>query len=166
MNTYLYIAVMALTTYAIRVLPLTLIRKPIKSTFLRSFLYYVPYVTLAVMTFPAILEVTDSPIARSPRDAGRHCERMAGAGTPAGFAPLLRNRPRTAISHLICCIDTRRPPEKMPAAFVFCSYSDSLRFLPLTAFPRYGGLGRIRLYRVGTCRSVSTKCGNSSNEFD
>ena len=63
MNTYLYIAVMALTTYAIRVLPLTLIRKPIKSTFLRSFLYYAPYVTLAVMPFPAILEVTDSPIA-------------------------------------------------------------------------------------------------------
>ena len=62
MNTYLYIAVMALTTYAIRVLPLTLIRKPIKSTFLRSFLYYVPYVTLAVMTFPAILEATDSPM--------------------------------------------------------------------------------------------------------
>ena len=63
MNTYLYIAVMALTTYAIRVLPLTLIRKPIKSTFLRSFLYYVPYVTLAVMTFPAILDATDSPVA-------------------------------------------------------------------------------------------------------
>ena len=62
MNTYLYIAVMALTTYAIRVLPLTIIRKPIKSTFLRSFLYYVPYVTLAVMTFPAILEATDSPM--------------------------------------------------------------------------------------------------------
>ena len=60
MNTYLYIAVMALTTYAIRVLPLTLIRKPIKSTFLRSFLYYVPYVTLAVMTFPAILYATNS----------------------------------------------------------------------------------------------------------
>ena len=48
MNTYLYIAVMALTTYAIRVLPLTLIRKPIKSTFLRSFLYYVPYMTASV----------------------------------------------------------------------------------------------------------------------
>ena len=62
MNTYLYIAVMALTTYAIRVLPLTLIRKPIRSTFLRSFLYYVPYVTLAVMTFPAILTATDSPM--------------------------------------------------------------------------------------------------------
>ena len=63
MNTYLYIAVMALTTYAIRVLPLTLIRKPIKSTFLRSFLYYVPYVTLAVMTFPSILHTTSAPIA-------------------------------------------------------------------------------------------------------
>ena len=60
MNTYLYIAVMAATTYAIRVLPLTLIRKPIRSTFLRSFLYYVPYVTLSVMTFPAILQDTAS----------------------------------------------------------------------------------------------------------
>lgn len=63
MNTYLYIAVMAVTTYLIRVLPLTLIRKPIRSTFLRSFLYYVPYVTLAVMTFPAITTATSSPIA-------------------------------------------------------------------------------------------------------
>ena len=63
MNTYLYIAVMAITTYLIRVLPLTLIRKPIRSTFLRSFLYYVPYVTLAVMTFPAITTATSSPIA-------------------------------------------------------------------------------------------------------
>ena len=62
MNTYLYIAIMALTTYAIRVMPLTLIRKPIKSRFLRSFLYYVPYVTLAVMTFPAITEATQTPV--------------------------------------------------------------------------------------------------------
>lgn len=63
MKTYLYILVMALTTYAIRVLPLTLIRRPISSRFLRSFLYYVPYVTLAVMTFPAITTVTQSPAA-------------------------------------------------------------------------------------------------------
>lgn len=63
MNTYGYIAVMALTTYAIRVLPLTLIRKPIRSRFLRSFLYYVPYVTLAVMTFPAIVTATGSQLA-------------------------------------------------------------------------------------------------------
>ena len=52
-NNFIYIAVMALVSYAIRVLPLTLIRKPIKNQFIQSFLYYVPYVTLAVMTFPA-----------------------------------------------------------------------------------------------------------------
>ena len=42
---------------------ITLIRKPIKNRFIISFLYYVPYVTLAVMTFPAIMEATQSPIA-------------------------------------------------------------------------------------------------------
>ena len=47
-NHYIYIAVMALVSYAIRILPLTLIRKPIKNRFIQSFLYYVPYVTLAV----------------------------------------------------------------------------------------------------------------------
>lgn len=59
----LYIAIMAATTLSIRILPLTLIRKQIKNKFLKSFLYYVPYVTLAVMTFPAIMEATQSPIA-------------------------------------------------------------------------------------------------------
>ena len=54
---------MAAVTYAIRVLPLTLIRKKIKNTFLKSFLFYVPYVTLSVMTFPAIIEATQSPVA-------------------------------------------------------------------------------------------------------
>lgn len=58
-----YIAIMAATTLSIRILPLTLIRKQIKNRFLKSFLYYVPYVTLAVMTFPAIMEATQSPIA-------------------------------------------------------------------------------------------------------
>lgn len=62
-NIYIYIAVMALVTYAIRVLPLTLIRKEIKNPFIRSFLYYVPYTTLAVMTFPAILQETQTPAA-------------------------------------------------------------------------------------------------------
>lgn len=55
MSIYLYIAAMALTTYLIRMLPLTIFRKPIKSRFLRSFLYYVPYACLTAMTFPAIL---------------------------------------------------------------------------------------------------------------
>ncbi|MBQ6594687.1 MAG: AzlD domain-containing protein [Clostridia bacterium] len=57
---YVYIMVMAGVSYLIRVLPLTLIRKQIKSRFIRSFLYYVPYVTLSVMTFPAILHETGS----------------------------------------------------------------------------------------------------------
>ena len=59
---YIYIACMALVTYLIRVLPLTLIRRQIKSRLIRSFLYYVPYVTLAVMTFPAIIHATQTPI--------------------------------------------------------------------------------------------------------
>jgi len=54
----LAISVMAAVTYLIRMLPLTLIRKEIKSTYIKSFLYYVPYVTLAAMTFPAILSAT------------------------------------------------------------------------------------------------------------
>ena len=62
-NTWLYILIMAVVIYAIRSLPLTLIRKPIRSVFVQSCLYYVPYVTLAVMTFPAIMEATQSPIA-------------------------------------------------------------------------------------------------------
>ena len=52
---YIYIIVMAVTTYLIRMLPLTIFRKPIKSRFLRSFLHYVPYACLTAMTFPAIL---------------------------------------------------------------------------------------------------------------
>ena len=59
-NVLIYIAIVVLVTYLIRVLPLTLIRKQIKNRFVRSFLYYVPYVTLAVMTFPAIIYATDS----------------------------------------------------------------------------------------------------------
>ena len=62
-NIYIYILIMAAVSYAIRVLPLTLIRKPLENQFLQSFLYYVPYVTLAVMTFPAIIHATQSPIA-------------------------------------------------------------------------------------------------------
>lgn len=65
MSAQIYISIFtaAVVSYLIRVLPLTLIRKPIKNRFLKSFLYYVPYVTLAAMTFPAIVEATNSPIA-------------------------------------------------------------------------------------------------------
>ena len=62
-NNYIYILVSFLVTYLIRVLPLTLIRKEITNTFIKSFLYYVPYVTLAAMTFPAMMDATNSPFA-------------------------------------------------------------------------------------------------------
>jgi len=55
MSIYIYILVMAVTTYLIRMLPLTVFRKPIESRFVRSFLHYVPYACLTAMTFPAIL---------------------------------------------------------------------------------------------------------------
>ena len=61
-NVYLYILGMWLVSYLIRVLPLTLIRRQITNKTIRSFLFYVPYVTLAVMTFPAILTATQSPV--------------------------------------------------------------------------------------------------------
>ena len=61
-NVYLYILGMWAVTYLIRVLPLTLIRREITNTTIRSFLFYVPYVTLAVMTFPSILSATQSPV--------------------------------------------------------------------------------------------------------
>lgn len=79
-NAYLYIAVIALVTYLLRVLPLTLIRRPINSPFIRSFLYYVPYVTLAVMVFPAILTATGSVWAGAAAMAVAIALALAGKG--------------------------------------------------------------------------------------
>ncbi len=59
-NPYIYILIMAAVTYLIRALPLALLRKKITNKFFKSFLYYVPFVTLSVMTFPAILYSTGS----------------------------------------------------------------------------------------------------------
>ena len=78
-NTYIYIAVMAIVTYLIRVLPLTLVRREIKNVYIRSFLYYVPYVTLTVMTVPGILFSTGSVYS-------------AAAGLAAALALAYRNR--------------------------------------------------------------------------
>lgn len=61
-NIYIYLLVAAGVTYLIRALPMTLLRKNINNKYIRSFLYYVPYVTLAVMTFPAILSATASVV--------------------------------------------------------------------------------------------------------
>ncbi len=61
-NVYIYIFIMAGVTYLIRMLPLVLVKKEIQNVTVKSFLYYVPYVTLSVMTFPAILTATNSII--------------------------------------------------------------------------------------------------------
>ena len=62
MSIVVYIAVMAIVTYLIRMLPLTLFRSKIKSKFLRSFLKYIPYTVLSAMTFPAIFYSTGNVI--------------------------------------------------------------------------------------------------------
>ena len=80
MNNYIYIAVMFAVSYTIRILPLTLIRKPIKNQFIQSFLYYVPYVTLAVMTVPAIIEATQTPISGAAALAAGIFAAWCGAG--------------------------------------------------------------------------------------
>ena len=59
---YIYILVMAVTTYLIRAIPLTLLKKPIRSRFVRSFLHYVPTACLTAMTFPAILYATENMV--------------------------------------------------------------------------------------------------------
>lgn len=59
---WVYLLVMSSVTLAIRILPLTLIRRQIRSRFVRSFLFYVPYITLAVMTFPDIVHATQTPL--------------------------------------------------------------------------------------------------------
>jgi branched-subunit amino acid transport protein len=56
----LYILVMALTTYLVRMIPFTLFRRKITSRFARSFFYYIPYAVLAAMTIPAIFYSTGS----------------------------------------------------------------------------------------------------------
>ena len=78
---YIYIFVMAFSTWLMRVAASLVMKKPIENRFFQSFLYYVPYVTLAVMTFPAIVEATQSPADRGktgcmvrgePSEGGRY----------------------------------------------------------------------------------------------
>lgn len=57
-----YIAVMALTTYLIRMLPLAIVKTKITNSFIKSFLYYVPYAVLTVMTVPAIFYCTQNTL--------------------------------------------------------------------------------------------------------
>lgn len=63
MKIFIYILVMAVTTYLVRALPLLFMKEKIRSRFLRSFLHYVPVACLTAMTFPAILSATEHMVA-------------------------------------------------------------------------------------------------------
>ncbi len=86
---YLYIGIMALVTYLIRVIPLTVFRKKIENRYIRSFLYYVPYTCLTAMTFPAILYATASVISA-----------LAGVAAAAVFA--FRDRSLVMVAAAAC----------------------------------------------------------------
>ena len=91
-SNWIYILVMFGVTYLVRVLPLTIFRRPINSRFVKSFLYYAPYVTLALMTFPSIIDATQSPISGVIALAAGIAAALLGAGLPAVAA--------------LCCIVT------------------------------------------------------------
>ena len=81
-NITFYMFIMAGVTYLIRMLPLALIKKKITNRFFRSFLYYVPFVTLAVMTFPAILSATESVWSAAAAFVVAMVVAYAGGGLP------------------------------------------------------------------------------------
>ena len=89
MSNWAYIFIMAGVTMLIRLIPMLFLKKPIENRFFRSFLYYVPYVTLAVMTFPAITQATSAPLAGYLALIGG----MAAAWFGAGLLPV----------SLLCC---------------------------------------------------------------
>ena len=91
MSIYVYVAVMAVTTYLIRAIPLTLLKKPIRSRFLRSFLRYVPTACLTAMTFPAILYATDHVVS-------------GAAGLVVGVILALKNKSLIVVAVASCAI--------------------------------------------------------------
>ena len=92
MNTefLLYLLVMAGVTYLVRLLPMLLIRRKITNRFIRSFLYYVPYTVLAVMTVPSVFYATSSPLSAGVGVAVSVVLALFGRGlvTVAGFGAL------------------------------------------------------------------------------
>lgn len=88
---YLYIAVMAAVTYLIRMIPLTVFRKKIENRFIRSFLYYVPYACLMAMTFPAVLNATNSRLS-------------AAAGVLVAVLLALRGKGLVVVSAAACIV--------------------------------------------------------------
>lgn len=90
MRIYIYILVMAVTTYLVRSIPLLFMRKPIRSRFLRSFLRYVPVACLTAMTFPAILYTTENMIS-------------GAMGLAVAVLLALRNKSLIVVAAAGCC---------------------------------------------------------------
>lgn len=90
MRIYIYILVMAVTTYLVRSIPLLFMRKPIRSRFLRSFLHYVPVACLTAMTFPAILYTTENMIS-------------GAMGVAVAVLLALRNKSLIVVAAAGCC---------------------------------------------------------------
>jgi branched-subunit amino acid transport protein len=90
MRIYIYILVMAVTTYLVRSIPLLFMRKPIRSRFLRSFLHYVPVACLTAMTFPAILYTTENMIS-------------GAMGLAVAVLLALRNKSLIVVAAAGCC---------------------------------------------------------------
>ena len=89
MEYFIYLAIMTLSTYLIRVIPFVLVRKRIENRFLRSFLYYIPYAVLTAMTFPAVLFATQNMVA-------------AGAGLAVAILLALRGKSLTVVAGAAC----------------------------------------------------------------
>lgn len=64
-SVFIYIIIMAVTTYLIRMIPFVLFKKEIKNKFIKSLLYYIPYSVLAAMTIPSIFYSTDNILSAS-----------------------------------------------------------------------------------------------------
>ena len=95
-NFPIYLLVMAGVTYLIRMLPLTIFRKEIKSTFIKSFLHYVPFAVLGAMTIPDVLYSTGDMrtaavglVAREESADGGACGVCGGAGGAGDSAAVL-----------------------------------------------------------------------------
>ena len=82
MPTIVRILIMIATVYSIRLLPMILFRKPVENRFVRSFLFYVPFVTLSVMTFPAIITGVPSRAAGAAALIAGGISAFAGAKLP------------------------------------------------------------------------------------
>ena len=89
MEYWIYLLIMAGSTYLIRVIPFVLVRRKITNRFIRSFLYYIPHAVLTAMTFPAVIFAAGNVVAA-----------VVGFVVAIGFA--LKNKSLTTVAVAAC----------------------------------------------------------------